>query len=362
MPPPVVTPASNPKKRKPVSKKRKTITLAEVDELKFNNETLLKANTKLQSKVVRLTKEKEAKEEEFDAFKTKSEREIFKRDMRLMSHDTQVNNLRNQLENAKETKTVLKAKVIADRVAIESQLAAERDVARAQLAEIRTECKRVYNDKAATKSQYEARETLLREVQLQNTRLGEENTWYKSQIKTKDDTIASQRKAIDTLQKECAILRDQKHDKMIKQKELSIHGKELDLLIEDKKTNKGVAIKSAKKDRMTFVEEKRTSLKVDFAKKKKADQERAALKKQEDNNKKLQAHMLSNTSSPFTSLHYTMNRYNPAHGQFMNRRQLDEVSNGKRYGEITEYTRTYISILCFRASNMACRAVNTMRI
>ena len=131
------------------------------------------------------------------------------------------------------------------------------------------------------------------------------------------------------MNKENGLLRDQRHDKLIKQKELSNEGKHLDLLIEDKKTNKGIAIEGAKKDRMTFVEQQKTSLKVEFNKKRKAEQERAAHRKQEDNNKKLQAQMgmLSNThGSPFASLHSTMNRYNPAHGQFMNRRQLDDVS------------------------------------
>ena len=319
-----MTPASNPKKRKACP-----ISHADFDGIKYENKSFKKANTRLQEKVVKLRKENSEKDDALEALKSKMEREKVAMECRLVGRDTQIANLRNQIETIKETKAVITAKVISDRVAIESKVRAECDVAKAQLREIRLECKQAYNDKAATKSQFEQRGEQLREVQLQNTRLVEENAWYTKEIKSKDDMIFSQRKTIETLNKENALLKDQRHDKLIKQKELSNEGKQLDLLIEDKKTSKGIAIEDAKKDRMTFVEQTKTSLKVEFAKKKKADQEKALHKKQEDNNKKLQAQisMVSNTHSPFASLHYTMNRFNPSHGQFMNRRQLDEVSD-----------------------------------
>ena len=322
---------SPPKKPSPNSKPvpaAKSKAKAKIDELKNANRVMSRKVKNKDAKITELLIDKAKQEEAFDKYKTATEKKLLEKDTVILARENQLSNLRYRNENLTEKRDVVYAKVKADRVAIESKIVAECDVAKAQVKEIKYELNRVVSEKEGLAKTLNDRLNEWHEVQAANTRLVEERNYYQKENRSLHKDVSDLKKDNESLVKQVAALKDERLDKRIRNQEQLLQKKTLDLQIEAEKAAKGVRAEEAKQQRQLVVDQHRFDLRDKQNAKRKKDKENELFKKQEDNNKKLKAHMhgmMSNCDpTSFASLHYNMNRNNPGHGQFMNSSQLEQ--------------------------------------
>ena len=350
---------SPPKKSPPKSKpagctKSPSPKKARFDELKNANCVMARKIKNKEDKITELLIDKAKADEKFDKYVTSTNKKLLDKDTTILARETRIANLGYQIERLQEKKEVVYAKIKAERVAIEGKATAERDVAKAQAKEIKYELNRVVSEKEALAKTLNDRLNEWHEVQAANTRLVEERNYYQKDNRKLNDKVSDLKKDNDALVKQVVALKDERLDKRIRNQELLLQKKNLDLQIEAEKAAKGVRAEEAKQQRQLAVDQHRFDLRDKQFSKRKRDKEDELIKKQEENNRKLKSHMhgmMSNCDpTGFASLHYNMNRNNPGHGQFMNSSQLqqsvasyttDYESNMSRIAGVPLYTNAH---------------------
>ena len=259
---------------------------------------------------------------------------ISKLESRLTQKETLIGSLKNKLTRNQESKQAIRDAIVAERTAKESRQEAKIAALRDTVAQTQKEARRLVKTVDSFDKELDLKNNRLNLRDNEITKLKEDVSHFKNEARSAKREVASLSRAV-------AKLKTDKSANMLERERISLAKKKYEAEIASTNQQKIVLEEKAKADRQLSVAAFNAKLKEEAAKKKKQDKRKEAYEKQQENAKRLKASMMVNLGDgvqyrnthtddgSIASFHHQLNRNNPSNGQFMNNRQLQQVSTNR---------------------------------